>query len=102
MRIISRQRLVDFWETEPRARSPLTHWYAVTKAARWSTFADLRRTFGHADLVKVASGNTVTVFNVGGNNYRLVCAIHYNRLTVYVLRVMTHAEYDRGKWKEEL
>ena len=80
----------------------MTHWYAVTKAARWSTFADLRRTFGHADLVKVASGNTVTVFNVGGNNYRLVCAIHYNRQTVYVLRVMTHAEYDRGKWKEEL
>ena len=64
--------------------------------------SETRRTFRHADPIKVASGNVVTVFNSGGNHYRIVAAIHYNRGTVYILRVLTHSEYDRNKWKEEL
>lgn len=44
----------------------------------------------------------MTVFDIGGNKYRLVTAIHYNRQLIYVLRIMTHAEYDKEKWKEQL
>lgn len=102
MRIVSRRRLREFWQQDPRSKSSLTQWFNATRAARWSSLADARATFRHADPVRVRSGNTVTVFNVGGNNYRLVCAVHYDRQTVYVLRVMSHAAYDRSRWKEEL
>jgi mRNA interferase HigB len=53
-------------------------------------------------MVRVASHRPVVVFNIGGNAYRLVAAIHYNKQVVYVLRIMTHAEYDRGEWKKQL
>jgi mRNA interferase HigB len=49
----------------------------------------------------VRSGNTVTVFNIGGNKWRLIAAIHYNTKIVYILSVMTHEEYDVDKWKEK-
>ncbi len=50
----------------------------------------------------VASGKTVTVFNIGGNKFRLVVAIHYNRQRVYLLRLMTHAEYSKNRWQKKL
>jgi mRNA interferase HigB len=52
--------------------------------------------------VTVSSGRSVTVFNIRGNDYRLVAAIHYNTQRVYALRVLTHAEYDRDRWKDQL
>jgi mRNA interferase HigB len=52
--------------------------------------------------VRVASGNPVVVFNVCGNHFRLVCAIHYNNGKVFLLRFLTHAEYDKNRWKDEL
>jgi len=55
----------------------------------------LRKTFGSADQV----GN-LTVFNIGGNKVRLIAAIHYNRRIIYIRAVLTHREYDEGKWKE--
>ncbi len=65
-------------------------------------FTNPRISFPHADAVRVGSGNSVTVFKVAGNKYRLVTAIHYNRQIVYTLRLMAHAEYSREKWKEQL
>ncbi len=56
--------------------------------------------FAHADAARVASGHEVTVFNVAGNKYRLVTAIHYSAQRVYVLRLMTHAECSKDLWKE--
>jgi mRNA interferase HigB len=50
----------------------------------------------------VKSGKPVTVFNIAGNKYRLIAAIHYNRQIVYTLRIMSHAEYSRAKWKDQL
>jgi len=61
----------------------------------FSTFADIRRSFGSADKV-----GKFTVFDIGGNKYRLIAAIHYNRKKAYIRHVLTHTEYDRGKWKE--
>ena len=94
--------LVEFGRRHSDAVEPLARWYQIARRARWTSFHDVRVDFAHADVVKVASGNTVTVFNVAGNKYRLVTAIHYNRQVVYTLRIMTHAEYSRAKWTDEL
>ncbi len=57
-------------------------------------FNELRETFASADYV-----DGLTVFNIGGNKYRLIASIHYNRRKVYIRNVLTHAEYDREGWK---
>jgi mRNA interferase HigB len=107
MRVISQKRLRDFWETPGHADSetPLRQWYKVTKSkgTRWRTPNEVKRTFGSADPnVRVSQRRTAVVFNIGGNKYRLVCAIDYEKSRVYVHRAMTHEEYDEGDWKEEL
>jgi len=95
MHIITRKRLNEFAEKHPDAKSSLQYWYKQAKANDFKSFADLRKTFGSADQV----GN-LTVFNIGGNKVRLIAAIHYNRRTIYIRAVLTHQEYDEGKWKE--
>jgi mRNA interferase HigB len=74
----------------------------VAEAAQWKTLHDMRRSFRSADEVEVESGRRVVVFNIGGNRFRLVTAIHYNMQKVFVLRFMTHAEYSKDRWKYEL
>ncbi len=96
MRVISRKKLREFWKVHPDAEEPLERWYQAVTAAAWKSFADVRLTFAHADQV-----GRCTVFNIGGNKYRLISAIHYNRGIVYVRHVLTHSEYDVGAWKEE-
>ena len=102
MRIIKRALLAEFGQRRPDAVEPLNRWYRIARFARWMNLAEVRIAFPHADMITVASGKPVTVFNVGGNKYRLVTAIHYNRQIIYTLRVMTHSEYSRAKWKEQL
>lgn len=102
MHVITRKRIVEYAKRHPDAAEALDRWYRVARAARWDNIQDVRRIFPHADAVTVASGNTVTVFNVGGNKYRLAAAIHYNAKRLFVLAMMTHAEYDKGTWKEAL
>ncbi len=77
-------------------------WLAVARHGRWLSLTDARRVFPHADAVKAASGNTVTIFNIAGNDFRLITAIHYRTQLVFILRLMTHAEYSKGTWKQEL
>ena len=93
MWVVSLRRLREFWAVHPRAEMPLRGWYTATSKAEWQTLNDLRTTFPSADLV----GNC-TVFNIGGNNYRLIARVLFASHKVYVLRVMTHAEYDREDW----
>jgi mRNA interferase HigB len=59
------------------------------------SFAELRTAFPSADKVQ-----DWIVFNIGGNKYRLITVIHFNRSRVYIRHVLTHAEYDRGDWKK--
>ena len=101
-RIISRKRLRDYAARYPHARASLEHWERVTLAGRWETPADVRSTFNDVDAVSVQSGNTIYVFNIQRNEHRLVAAIHFNTKVVYVLRLMTHRDYDKGHWKQEL
>src|SRR5688572_20380887 len=102
MRIISRSRLREFWKVHTDARDPLMRWYGLTEEADWKNPLAVKRTFGSVDLVQVGSGNTVWIFNVGGNKYRIIAAIHFDCGRIFILRVLTLAEYDRQDWLEEL
>ncbi|MGD0140660.1 MAG: type II toxin-antitoxin system HigB family toxin [Tepidisphaeraceae bacterium] len=102
MRVIKPSRIHGFGQSFPDAKSSLNAWLKVTRKANWQGLMDVRATYPKADGVKVASGRTVTVFNIGGNKYRLIVAIHYNTAKVYVLRFMTHAGYDGEHWKRQL
>jgi len=96
MHVISKKALRQFWHDHADAERPLRRWFKTVDDSQWTSFADLRRTFSSADQV-----GKFTVFNIGGNKYRLIAAIHFNRSKVYVRRVLTHKEYDEGDWKEE-
>ncbi|MBI4578980.1 MAG: type II toxin-antitoxin system HigB family toxin [Planctomycetes bacterium] len=102
MNVITRKRIVEYAARHPDAAGPLMMWYRVARKAKWRSIRDVRAAFPHADGMDVASGGVVTVFNIGGNKCRLVTAIHYNRQRVYVLLLLTHAEYSKGTWKESL
>ncbi len=94
MRVIAKPALIECWTKHPDARSPLEAWYRTMESEVFAGFNELRATFASADFV-----NGLTVFNIGGNKYRLIAAIHYNRRKVFIRAVLTHEEYDRGKWK---
>jgi len=102
MRIIKLATLAAFWRRNPQAQSGLLYWHKVAKKARWTCLQDVRATFPHADSVRVASGRSVVVFNIAGNRYRLITAIHYNRLMIFTLSVLTLAEYSKDEWKDNL
>jgi mRNA interferase HigB len=102
MHVITRKRLREFAEQHPDSAEALERWYRHLRQARWESIQDVRGVYPRADAVAVKSGNTVTVFNIGGNKYRLLAAIHYNRQRVYVLRVLRHSEYTRAAWKDTL
>ena len=102
MRVITRKRLKAFSKKHDDSAEPLEKWYRLVKRAQWQRLQEVRRVYPHADPASVASGNTVTVFSIGGNKFRLIAAIHYNRERVYVLRILTHAEYSKDAWKETL
>lgn len=86
----------------PDAAEALMYWLEHAERAYWENILEVRQLFSHADPVVVRSGETVTVFNVRGNRYRLITAIKYKYRIIYVLRFLTHAEYDKEKWKAEL
>ena len=77
-------------------------WLKVARDADWKNLHQVRQAYRSADGVTVGSGHVVTVFNIGGNKYRLIVAINYRWAMVYVLRFLTHAEYNKDKWKAEL
>ncbi len=94
MHVISKKALRSFWESYPDAEKHLRRWFKTVTAANWQAFADVRAVYATADQV-----NRFTVFNIGVNKYRLIAVIHYNRGKVFVRHVLTHKEYDLGKWK---
>lgn len=96
MRVISKRRLREFWERHPQAESPLLGWHRVAEHADWRCIADVRATYANgADVV-----GEWTVFDIAGNNYRLVVRIESELGTIFVDRPMTHAEYDHWTRKQ--
>ncbi|WP_256927493.1 type II toxin-antitoxin system HigB family toxin [Caballeronia sordidicola] len=86
--------LRDFWGNHPEAQKVLKDWFKVLESQEFANFTEVKRTFNTVDYVA-----PFTVFDVGGNKYRVITDIHYNRKKVYIRYVLTHAEYDRNKWK---
>jgi mRNA interferase HigB len=102
MHVIAARTISEFARRHKDARTALRDWLTLVEAARWTNIDDVRRVYPHADAVKVRSGRAVIVFNIRGNTYRLITAIHFNRGKVYTLRFLTHAEYSKDAWKEQL
>ncbi len=87
----------------PQVRAWLEAWRTVVMAASWQSLLDLKRMYPSADGVVLGSGEkkmVVTVFNAGGNDYRLLTQIGYKEQLVQVVEVLTHAEYSKDKWKK--
>lgn len=86
---------MEFWQQHPDAKASLESWYAVVRKATWETPAEMKAVYHNADLV-----GRRTVFNIAGNKYRLIARVNYQAQRVFVLHILTHAEYDRGDWKQ--
>jgi mRNA interferase HigB len=95
MHVITRKRLNEFAGKYPETKTALANWYSLAKHHNFSNLAEVKAVFSSADQVA-----KLTVFNIGGNKVRLIAAIHYNRHRIYIRAVLTHAEYDEGKWKK--
>lgn len=102
MRLIKPSTLRAWSELHPDAATALAVWRRLIEAHEILHFSDLRRLWPHADQVTSRSRRTVTVFNLRGGHYRLIAALHYNRQMCFALRFLTHADYDKNRWKDEL
>lgn len=94
MHIISRKILRQFWAKYPDSETSLTRWFKLINLTNFNTFEELRSVFPNADLV-----DDLIVFNIGGNKYRLITSIHFNRQKVYIRYIFTDSEYNKEKWK---
>lgn len=91
MRVISKKPLREFWEKHTDAKAALQAWYEDALRAEWRTPGDIKDSYGTASII----GDNRVVFNIKGNDYRLVVKLHYDRGVAYVRFVGTHREYDR-------
>lgn len=96
MHVISKKKLIGFWQKHPKAETSLQLWYKLAKSASWQNFVELRQVFPAADQV----GN-FTVFNIGGNKYRLIASVKYASQKIFIRYILTHAEYDKENWKKD-
>ena len=95
MHVISFKRIREFVSGYHDAENSLKAWYTVAKRANWQNLAELKHTYPSADLV-----GRYVVFNIPCNKYRLISRVVYRSQTIFVVSIMTHEEYDLGKWKE--
>ena len=93
MRIISRKTIVQYYTDNPKAQIALEQWVEKTENAEWHSFADIKKTFNSVDSV----GNQHYVFNIKGNDYRLIVVIKFTISHVLIRFIGTHAEYDKIK-----
>lgn len=90
MRIVTERRIREFIEQEPRSVDAMRQWADAIDSGSWSNPGDLKQTFASASFV-----GGLTIFNVGGNKYRIAAFVHYAKQIVYIKRIGTHKEYDR-------
>lgn len=96
MHVISYKRLREFAKRHSDSRSALDSWYKLASKANWANLVEVQSVLPTAEAV----GN-FTVFNIKGNHYRLIVSIKYEEQLVYIKYVLTHAEYDQEKWKND-
>lgn len=92
--MISKPAILTFSERHRDALVPLMNWYRIARRADWGSLADVRSDFAHADIV-----GRRTVFNIHGNDYRLIARVNYRTKRVFILLILTHVEYSKGDWK---
>jgi mRNA interferase HigB len=95
MRVIAKRRLMELATKHGDCVDQVADWYRVARRSDWRNLAEVRQSFRHADTV-----GDKTVFNIKGNDYRLIVHIRYSTGTIYIKDLLTHAEYDKGTWKE--
>jgi mRNA interferase HigB len=95
MNVISYKRIREFSLIHRDAESSLRAWYRTAKRFSWGSLAEVKHVYPSADQV-----DRYTVFNIRGNRYRLIARIVYRSRTLFIVAVLTHEEYDLGKWKE--
>ena len=93
MRIVTYKRILEFSKKYADSENPLNFWYHTVTAKNWDNLNDLRQDFNSVDYV----GNHRFVFNIKGNDYRLVAIISFNAKKVYIRFIGTHSEYDKIK-----
>ena len=94
MHVISRKALRQFWEQHPESKRALARWFKIMQRSDFANLNELRVTFPTADKV-----DDLVVFNIGGNKYRHIASIHFNRSKIYIRHVLTHKDYDKENWK---
>ena len=96
MHVISRKALTSFSARYKDADLPLRAWFTIFKKAEFQSFASVKKVWNSVDKVE-----KFTVFDIGGNKYRLIAIIHYQRRKIFIRAVLTHKEYDSGHWKRQ-
>lgn len=94
MRIIAKSRLMSLAAQYGDCVPQVAAWYTVASQANWHNLSEVRQTFRHADIV-----GDKTVFNIKGNDYRLIVHIRYAVGIIYIKHLLTHDENDKGTWK---
>jgi mRNA interferase HigB len=102
MELLNAVALSKGWRKHPQTKTWLENWSLVVRHSAWQSIINVRRAFPSADGVRAGRGATaytITIFNVGGNDYRLLTVINYRQQQVAVISLLTHAEYSKEKWK---
>ncbi len=94
MKVISNRALRGFATDHPQADAPLQGWRRVIEKNRFTSWAELKAAFNTVDKV-----GELAVFDIGGNKYRLIAYIRFEKQIVYIKAVLTHRDYDKGTWK---
>ena len=95
MNTISRRKIRDFVALHPNSEPSLTSWCKIAIKAKWKSIVEVRQDYPHADLV-----GRLVVFNIAGNNVRLIAEIRYQSQSILIKNILTHAEYDKDRWRE--
>ncbi len=96
MNVVSRKTLREFWEENKQSEIPLDTWYRIAKKATWQNLVEVQNDFSHADLV----GKCV-VFNIGGNKFRLIAKVEFQKQVIFIKFILSHSEYDKNLWKKD-
>ena len=94
MNTISYRKIREFARLHPNSESSLKSWFKISRKATWQNIVEVRQDYPHADLV-----GRFVVFNIGGNNYRLIAEILFSSQRILIRHILTHREYDKDKWK---
>ena len=101
MRIITERKLRKFWQDETgaeagRREKAMREWTNIARRADWANFSRLKQTFNSADAYK-----DCVIFDIGGNKYRIIGKVGYQKHLVFIRFVLTHSEYDEKKWQPD-